>query len=162
MPTEAACAAALELVAPAEQAYHSRWRLSSLKRVDADLHEALTEQIELYHAAFTIGASDELRVQSEAMVRGWAAACKAMEAAQAPEDAYLMGMDDASGIQVVIAEHKGSRDALAARYGEPLVLLTPNEVATLLATVEIVRQAKQHFPDAELMPAAKVEKGERI
>lgn len=162
MPSEKVVAECLALVAPAEAAFHSRWRLSSLRRVDGDLWQALTEQQELYSSACVMGPDADAREQSAAMVRGWAAACKAMEAAQAPEDAYLMGMDDASGIQVVIAEHKGSRDALAARYGEPLVLLTPNEVATLLATVEIVKQAKQHFPDAELMPAAKVEKGERI
>lgn len=152
MAAEAAQAEALALVSPAEASFHSRWRLSSLKRVDADLHEALTEQQELFHAAMIVGDKSELRAQSEAMVRGWAAACRAMEGQ--PEDAYLMGMDDVSGVQVVIAEHKGCRDELAKRYGEPLVLMTPNEVAALLGTVELIKRAKQHFPDAELLSSS--------
>lgn len=151
---EATVAACLEMVTPAEAAFHSRWRLSSLKRVDAGLHDALTDQQELYGSALVMGADAEARLQSEAMVRGWAAACRAMEAADMPDDAYLMGMDDASGIQVVISEHKGSRDVLEKRYGAPVVLMTPNEVATLLASVAIVKQAKQCFPDAEIQGAA--------
>lgn len=149
MAKEKTMAECLALTAPAETAFHSRWRLSSLRRVDADLWQALTEQQELYGSACVMGTDAEARLQSEAMVRGWGAACRAMEGQ--PEDAYLMGMDDASGIQVVIAEHKGSRDALAKRYGEPLVLITPNEVAALLGSVAIIREAKAHFSDAELV-----------
>lgn len=151
MPREKTVADCLALVTPAEAAFHSRWRMSSLKRIDADLHEAVTEQQELYGSACVIGTDAEARLQSEAMVRGWNAACRAMETAQAPDDAYMMGMDDASGLQVVIAEHKGSRDALAKRYGEPLVVITPSEVASLLASVEIIKSVKQHFPDAEVL-----------
>jgi len=152
--SEKVVADCLALVAPAEAAFHSRWRLSSLKRVDADLHEAITDQIELFGSACVMGDNAEARLQSEAMVRGWNAACKAMETANWPDDAYLMGMDDASGIQVVISEHKGSRDELAKRYGEPLVLMTPSEVAALLGTVKLIEAAKVHFPDAEILAGA--------
>lgn len=141
----------LALTAPAEAAFHSRWRLSSLKRVDAGLWQALTEQQELYGSSLVMGTDAEARLQSEAMVRGWSAACRTME--DQPDDAYLMGMDDASGIQVVISEHKGSRDELAKRYGEPLVLMTPSEVAALLGSVQIVAAAKAHFPGAEILGA---------
>lgn len=151
MPRAATVAQCLATVAPAETAFHSRWRLSSLKRVDAELWQAVTEQQELYGAACIMGSDEDAREAAASMVRGWNAACKAMETAQWGEDAYLMGMDDASGIQVVIAEHKGSRDALAKRYGEPLVLMTPSEVAALLGTVKLIEQAKLHFPDAEIL-----------
>lgn len=140
----------LAMVAPAEAAFHSRWRMSSLKRVDAELHEMLTDQQELYGSACVMGTDEEARLQSEAMVRGWVAACTRMETEQAPEDAYLMGMDDVSGIQVVIAEHKGSRDALAKRYGEPLILITPNEVAVMLGAQALLRETKKYFADAEI------------
>lgn len=152
MAKEKTVAECLALVAPAESAFHSRWRLSTLQRIAPELHEAVTEQQELYGSACVIGTDAEAKMQSEAMVRGWAAACREMETRKVPDDAYLMGMDDASGIQVVISEHKGSRDALAARYGEPLVLMTPSEVAALLGTVKLIEAAKIHFPDAELLP----------
>jgi len=150
MAKEKTVAECLAMVGPAETSFHSRWRLSSLRRVDVELYEALTDQQELYGSALVMGSDAEAKMQSEAMVRGWAAACKAMETVNAPDDAYLMGLDPVSGIQVVISEHKGSRDALAARYGEPLVLMTPSEVAALLGTVEIIRRAKECFPDAEI------------
>ena len=154
MANEQIVAQCLALVAPAEAAFHSRWRLSSLKRVDADLHGALVDQQALYDENMTIGSPTDARLHAEAMVRGWSAACRAMEGQ--PEDAYLMGMDDESGIQVVIAEHKGARAALVERYGEPLVLMTPNEVASLLAVHKIIAASKAAFIDAELVAVSGV------
>lgn len=149
----------LALVAPAETAYRSRWRLSTLQRVNADLHQALSEQIDLYNQALVTGSDKECRVQSEAMVRGWRAACAALESPMLPDDAYLVGMDYNTGTRVVIAEQKASVARVQVKDGERVVMVTPDEVARMVAGMGIFAEVKSLFPDAELL---QIEKGNPV
>lgn len=149
----------LALVAPAETAYRSRWRLSTLQRVNADLHQALSEQIDLYNQALVTGSDKECRVQSEAMVRGWRAACAALESPMLPDDAYLVGMDYNTGTRVVIAEQKASVARAQVKDGERVVMVTPDEVARMVAGMGIFAEVKSLFPDAELL---QIEKGNPV
>jgi hypothetical protein len=139
------------MVAPAEAAFRSRWRLGTLARIDAELHRLLVEQLDLYNAALVTGSDVEARQQSEAMVRGWRAAVAALEAPLQADDAYLVGFDANTGTRVVIAEQTDAVGRVQSVAGERVCLVTPDEVARLLAGCTILAEVKQYFPDAEIV-----------
>jgi hypothetical protein len=142
---------ALALVAPAETAFTSRWRLSTLERLDPELHARLEEQRGLYDYALIAGSDDEVRVQSEAMVRGWRAACARMEKPLQPDDAYFVGTNLDTFTRVVIGYHKQSMSRVQYIDGAECFFLTPDEVASLFAALKALRSVKEMFPDAELL-----------
>lgn len=150
-PDHKIVAECLALVQPAESAFRSRWRLSTLARVDAELHAALLDQIDLYNAALVTGTRADAREHSEAMVRGWRAACSALESPLLPDDAYLTGFDPSTGIRVVIAEQQASVGRVQALKGERVLIVTPDEVARLMAVSAILAETKALFPDAEIV-----------
>ena len=138
-------------VAPAEQAFRSRWRLSTLLRVDPDLHQNLVEQISLYNAAMVTGSDDEAREHAGAMVRGWQLACAALEAPLQDDDNYLVGIDYKTGLHVVIGEQQASKGRVQIRDDRKVIFMTPDELATLVAGIQIIAEAKTVFPDAEVI-----------
>ncbi|QDZ07469.1 hypothetical protein FPZ24_08225 [Sphingomonas panacisoli] len=150
-PDHRVVAAALAEVAPAETAFRSRWRLGTLRRVDADLYDRVCEQIDLYNTALITGTAVEVQDQAAAMVRGWRAAVAALESPLLPDDAYLVGVDYNTGTRVVVVEQAGSVGRVQALKGERVVIVTPDEVARMVAGMAIVAEAKQFFPDAELL-----------
>lgn len=141
----------LALTQPAETAFRSRWRLSTLARVNAGLHTALCEQIDLYNAALVTGSATDAREHAAAMVRGWAAACRALESPLLSDDAYLTGFDPSTGTRVVIAEQHGSIGRVQCLKGERVLVVTPDEVAKLMAVSTILAETKALFPDAEIV-----------
>ena len=142
-------AKALSLVTPAEMAFKSRWRMSTLERVDPDLAQALREQQALYDSAMLKGTDDDVRVQSEAMVRGWRAACQKMEHPLQEDDAYFIGFDTFTGTKVCIADHKACAARAQQVHGQKVLLVTPDEVAKLMGGMTALTQVKGAFPDAE-------------
>ena len=138
-------------VAPAEQAFRSRWRLSTLARINPDLHEALVDQIRLYEISLVTGSDDEAREHSAAMVRGWRAACAALEAPLQDDDAYFVGIDYKTGLHVVIGEQQASKGRVQVRDDRKVIFMTPDELATLVAGIQIIAEAKSVFPDAEVI-----------
>lgn len=141
----------LAMVAPAETAFRSRWRLGTLQRVDAELHRLLVEQIDIYNISLVTGTDQEARTQSEAMVRGWRAAIAVLEAPLVQDDAYLVGVDYTTGTRVVVAEQLASVGRVQSVKGEKVVLVTPDEVARMVAGMQLVAEAKSFFPDAEIL-----------
>ena len=83
------------------------------------------------------------------MVRGWAAITAAM--ADLPDDAYLIGHDDHSGVRVAISDQKAARARVEELYGEQIIFITPSEIATLLGRSDTIRTLKGLFPGAELL-----------
>lgn len=150
-PDHKIVAECLALTQPAESAFRSRWRLSTLLRANADLHGALCEQIDLYNAALVTGSATDAREHAAAMVRGWRAACAALESPLLPDDAYFVGFDCATGTRVVIAEQQASVGRIQVVKGERVVIVTPDEVATLVAGIGLVAEVKKFFPDAEIV-----------
>ncbi|EQB03903.1 hypothetical protein [Sphingobium sp. HDIP04] len=146
-----AVAQALSLVSPAEQAFKSRWRFSTLERIDADLAQAVNEQQALYDSALLKGSDADVRIQSEAMVRGWRAACQRMENPLQPDDAYFVGFDVVTGTKVCIADHKGCQARAQQVEGQQVIFVTPDEVARLMGGVSAITKIKGAFPDAEIM-----------
>ena len=141
----------LSLVAPAEAAFRSRWRLATLRRLDPELHGLLVEQVDLFNMSLITGTANEAREHAQAMVRGWRAACVALEAPLQADDAYLVGFDSNTGTRVVVAEQMTSVARVQSVAGERVVLVTPDEVARMVAGMAIVAEAKRLFPDAEVM-----------
>lgn len=146
-------------VAAAAAAFESRWTMLSLRRVDADLAANLTAQRELWHEAQFLYRSradghDELLAQGAAMCRGYAAAVQAMEDANAEDDAYMLGYDPKTGTTVAITPQKAVGDRVRELHGERVVLLSPDEVASLFGSIEglkAIAAIKQRFPGAEII-----------
>lgn len=150
-PTESLVAELMQMVGKAETAFRSRWRLSTLARLDPELHNLLCEQIGLYDRALVTGSDEDAREQANAMVRGWRAAVSALESPLQPDDAYLTGWDPNTNTIVVIADCSGSGARARVEQGQKIVCVTPDEVAKIVAGLNIVVQAKGLFPDAEVV-----------
>jgi predicted exporter len=150
-PASTVVSETMKLVSPAEDAFLSRWRMTTLERLDKELHDRVAEQRDLYHSAQVTGSDAELRDHAAAMVRGWRAACQRMEAPLQPDDAYMVGHDLMTGTHVVIAERTSAAARAQTVDGITRKLVTPDEVAKLLAAFETINQAKSLFPDAEVV-----------
>ena len=142
-------AAVMRQVSEAAAPFESRWTLRALQRLNPDLHERLLDQQGLYHPALVTGDSSDVDEQSAAMCRGWAAVARAMEAAAVPDDAYLLGFH--SGTRVAIGEQKHAIARVRELHGTPVIWITPDEVAALIAGLEAFKGAKSLWPDAEII-----------
>ena len=142
---------AMVQVAAAAEAFESRWTLSALKRVNSDLHRIFDEQQDLYHQALITGSDHEVEEQTGAMCRGWAAIARAMEAAEAEDDAYLLGFHGTTGTRVAIGEQKHAIARVRELHGDKVIWITPDEVAALVGGMELLKAAKDVFPDAEVI-----------
>lgn len=144
-------ASALELVALSEEMFLSRWRLSSLQRVDPELYNLLTEQVALFDTALFGQSATETRLQAEATARGWKAAKARMEAVAAPDDAFMYGTDPKSGCVVAIGTRPPNESRLQLRDGHRVIFVTPDEVAKLVGGMEIIAEVKRAFPACDIL-----------
>jgi hypothetical protein len=125
-----------------------------LRRVDGDLARRLFEQRGLFDQACVTGTAEEVDLQGAALCRGYAAAVQTLSQAQAPDDAYMLGADPVSGLKVAIGDQKAAAARVREIHGERVVWVTPDECASLLASVEafkFVGAVKQFFPGAEIV-----------
>ena len=74
----------------AAEAFESIWTLRALKRVDEELGDALEDQVAKFNKALVTQSRRQVKIQGEALIRGYAVCVKAMQEARAPDDAYLM------------------------------------------------------------------------
>lgn len=141
-----------QIMAAAEM-FERRWSLRALQRVDPELHRLLLEQRDLTGDAMVRGELAEVDRQAAAMVRGWNAARAAMEAASAPDDAYFVGVDHKTGTRVAIGE-RAAAGRVAEVHGQRCILVTPDEVATMMAGLEgfkTIAAIKNALPGAEII-----------
>jgi hypothetical protein len=141
-------------VSSAAQAFESRWTMAALNRVDVDLHLRLREQRGLFDRACVTGTAEEVEAQGGAMCRGYAAAVRALEASGEADDAYVIGKCPRTGYTVAIGEQKAAAERVRDIHGERVVWVTPNEVASLLNSVEAfkpIATIKRFFPGAEII-----------
>ena len=85
------------------------------------------------------------------MCRGWAAVARAMEAAEAEDDAYLLGLHGPTGTKVAIGEQRHAIARVRELHGDKVIWITPDEVAALVGGMEMLKAAKGVFPDAEVI-----------
>lgn len=141
-------------VSTAALAFEQRWTLAALKRVNPDLHRRLIEQRNLFDKATVTGDADEVETQGGAMCRGYAAAVKALEAAGADDDAYVLGKCARTGFTIAIGEQKAAAERVREIHGERVVWFTPNELASLVNHLEAFKPLmaiKRRFPGAEIV-----------
>ncbi len=140
-------AAVMRRVSEAAAPFESRWTLTALHRIDPDLHDRLLDQQSLYHQALVTGDAEDVEEQSAAMCRGWVTVTRVMVAAAVPDDAYQLGFH--AGTRVAIGEQKHAVSRVRDLHGNPVIWITPDEVAALVAGVEAIKTAKSLWPDAE-------------
>lgn len=142
----------LSSVSDAAAAFESRWTMRALARVDADLSRRLSEQRSFWDAACVTGTDDDIALQGGGMVRGYAAAVRALAAAGTEDDAYMLGSCSRTGCRVAIGHQRAAVDRVRELHGDRVIWITPDEVAALMASVEafkFVGAVKQLFPGAE-------------
>lgn len=151
MTKESVVSQCLAMVKPVEEVFRSRWRLSTLKRIDPELHGLLNEQIDLFESSLITGTDGETREQAAAMVRGWEAARRRLELEPQPDDAYFAGYDEMTMTKVIIGPCTKSIARIQHIAGERLVMITPDEVARLIGGMGALVEVKAIFPDAEIL-----------
>lgn len=134
--------------------FESRWTMRALKRVNAGLHEAMTEQLTLYYAALVTGERSEVDEHAAATIRGYRAITEALTKSGEPDDAYMIGFDGRSGTRIAIGDQKACVYRVRQIHGKDVVWLMPDECAALFAQVEgfkFIAAVKNHFPGAEII-----------
>lgn len=139
------------LVSEAARPFESRWTLRALYAEDKELYLRFREQQALWSEALVTGSEIDIQEQTDAMCRGWHAIVLRMDEAGAPDDAYLIGVDTETGVQVAIGDQLAARDRVKDVHGAQTIFLTPSEVATLLASSQVITSLKRLFPGAELI-----------
>jgi hypothetical protein len=135
--------------AHAAAAFECRWLMSSLARVDPELHGDLLEQRSFWAQARVAGDAQEVIEQGEAMIRGWQAAVARMLQAGAPDDAYVLGQHGSMTVAVGAARNGHAR--VCELGGQRVVWLTPDEVAQLYAGLQMIGKIQELWPDAKVV-----------
>jgi hypothetical protein len=140
--------------AKAATAFERRWTLGALKRVDAGLAKRLRLQLDDFNEATLSGSESDVEKHGAATCRGYAAVVRAMEAAGAPDDAYLEGWCPRTGFRVAIANQRAAADRVVELHGRQVCFVTPDEVAAILSGLEgfkLIDVIKRQFPGAEAL-----------
>lgn len=141
----------MRAVADAAIAFEGRWTFRALNRVNPGLHQLMTEQLDLFHAAQVTGTAAEVETQGAATVRGYQAIAKAMATAGESDDAYVIGQDLRTGLVIAIGDRRAATARVRDVHGNKAIFVTPDEVAGLLASIEGLARLKQIFPGAEIL-----------
>ena len=142
---------AMHAVMMAAEPFESRWTMNALKALDPDLHEAMTDQLEMYSEALvTADRVSEVRRQAEATIRGYQACIKALTEAAVPDDAYTLGVDPKTGTKVAIGRNKKAISRVQEVEGSNVIWINPDEVAALVAAMDSVALVKSMWPGAEI------------
>ena len=100
------------------------------------------------------GTGEEVDTHGAALCRGYSAAVRALEAANEPDDAYMLGQDPRSGFTVAVGQQKTAAERVSELHGKSVVWITPDEVAAVLAQLEDLKALstiKRMFPGAEII-----------
>jgi len=137
--------------------FESRWTRRALRRVDAALADRLREQRDLFDQAMVTGTADEIETQGAAMCRGYVAACGALERAEVPDDAYMLGGPSVTGLRVAIGVQKAAATRVAELHGA--IWMTPDEVSDIMSSAPFnkIAAAKLVFPGIEVVEFRKTE-----
>jgi hypothetical protein len=142
-------------VTKAASGFETRWTMLSLRRVNGALADALREQKELYHQATVSGTKRQQQEHAEALIRGYAAAISAMEAAGEADNTYSVGRHD--GTVVIVGATKMPMGMLADKPDpsvKRVIVITADEIAFLFDTLpafQKIADIKHLFPGAEVV-----------
>jgi hypothetical protein len=152
-------------VSDAAQTFEARWMTISLQRVNPELADALQEQRDIFDQMTITGSSDDVEVHGAATCRGFAAATRAMEAAEIGDTAYWLGSDPVTGFKLAVGPHKGSARRVREIHGPDYIFHSPDELAAILGeriadgdrTAGFLTSVKQLYADAEMVRHGKKE-----
>jgi hypothetical protein len=133
--------------------YERRWALSSLGRVDRELHDLLVEAMAKFYRAIDDEAATGIRLQAETAAKGWEAAIKVMSTAQPSGSSYLLGRCRKTGTTIAISDQKLATEEAKKNHGPDVVLFAPDELVELLAGTpgfRILAETKRRFPGSEI------------
>jgi hypothetical protein len=136
-------------VSDAAVPFEARWTEAALRRIDPILYTRFQRQREMFNAAVESGTLDEVATHGGAMVRAYIAVVTAMQAADAPDDAYQIGRGP-NGLTIAI----GPRPCCARvweLYGDDVQWFSADEVATIIETdrrLKALAEVKRAFPGA--------------
>jgi hypothetical protein len=102
------------------------------------------------------GTSTEIETEGGRLCRAYALISAKLAAAKVPDDAYMIGRDDATGLEIIIASTPAAGEH--ARKSDPFAKwFSPDEIATLIAldarAMKVV-DVKAAFPGAEIAGCA--------
>ena len=104
--------------------FEARWTVIGLRRHDHDLAVALHEQKELFAEACTVGDMNEIKAHGASLVRGYAAAVRAMEAAESPTTVTSWGVPD-DRVEGGDRHQKASQGRVVELHGQDCVWISP-------------------------------------
>ena len=99
--------------------------------------------------AAAVGHTNRLKHRRRLPGIGWGNGPRA--APLQDDDAYFVGIDYKTGLHVVIGEQQASKGRVQIRDDRKVIFMTPDELATLVAGIQIIAEAKTVFPDAEVI-----------
>ena len=134
-------------------AFERRWTRTALRNYNTKLADAFEQALNNYASAADSGGSTEIDNAGKRLVRAYAVISAALQAANVPDDAYMIGTDAQSGTMIIIAATPAAGEF--ARQQHPLAKwFSPDEVATLIAMDERAQKiaaVKASFPGAEII-----------
>jgi hypothetical protein len=134
--------------------FESRWTFAALRAADRDVATRLHEQQNLFSEACVRMDARDIVDQANALCRGYAVAFELLEASRMPDDAYMIGIDPATGCKVAIGQCDLALQRIRDLHGDNFVWLTPENVARMFASIEsfkAIDAVRKVFPDAEIL-----------
>jgi hypothetical protein len=144
----------MRAVSEAAMPFESRWTWASLKRIDPDVYRRVREQCDLFGYELGTGSLTDIEAHGAATCRGYARAFQVLGSAAEPDNAYQLGQDPKTGLQVAIGQQRAAAERVRELHGESVAWITPDEVAMLLANLEAFKPislSKRLFPGAEMV-----------
>jgi hypothetical protein len=139
--------------------FEARWSRSALRSHSPKHADALEAALDQFDTAMNGGSSTDIENAGTRLCRGYAMVAAELQTARVPEDAYMVGRDPDSKLEIIIA----ASPAAAARGREVhrfAKSFTPDEVARLIALDERAKKitaVKAVFPGAEIVGVTSLE-----
>jgi hypothetical protein len=107
-----------------------------------------------YEAAVNTGSATEIINAGTRLCRAYAVITAELQAAHAPEDAYMIGRDPDTGAEIIIASVPAAAERAREQGHRFAKWFSPDEIATIIgldARAKKIADVKAFFPGAEII-----------
>lgn len=143
------------LVTEAALGFEARWTRRALRFHNPKLADAFEAQLDRYERAMDEGTSTEIDTEGARLCRAYAMIAAELQAAKVPDDAYMVGRDAKTGLEIIIAATPAAGEHARAQGGHRFAKwFSPDEIATIIALdarAMKIAEVKAAFPGAEIM-----------
>ena len=139
-------------VTAAALGFEARWTRDAVRNHNPQL-AAIQEQLDRFETAMDVGTSTEVETEGGRLCRAYALISAKLAAANVPDDAYMIGRDNATGLEIIIASTPAAGEQ-ARKHHPAAKWFSPDEVAMLIsldARAMKIAAVKAEFPGAEIM-----------